>query len=45
MIGEEFEVECASCGIEFHIVFDDDEAEPRYCPYCGNEIIEELNFE
>lgn len=41
----EFSVECASCNAEFHIACDEDQGSIDYCPFCGEEIIEELDFE
>ena len=40
-----FSVECTFCGAEFHIVCDEEQGEIRYCPFCGEEIIQELNFD
>jgi hypothetical protein len=31
--------------MEFNVAFTEEEAELRYCPFCGEEIIEELDFE
>lgn len=36
---------CHGCGFSFYIEYDEDIAEIRYCPACGDELFEELDFE
>lgn len=31
----EYMIECYHCGVEFKVVFDDDDAEVNFCPSCG----------
>ena len=38
--------ECYSCGVEFKVVFEDEDASVEYCPSCGCPMDqEELDFE
>lgn len=41
----EYNVTCSSCEMEFNVAIMDEDAEIRYCVHCGEELIEELNFE
>lgn len=41
-----FEMQCDDCGSVFEIATNEEnEHEPMYCTFCGNEIIEEAIFE
>lgn len=44
-MSEEFNVVCGACDVEFNIAYNEDEGELQYCPFCGDELIEELDFE
>jgi len=37
-------IECTACGIEFAVEYEEDSLEVRFCPSCGEEQIEELDF-
>ena len=37
-------VDCQACEVHYTLAFDDEEADVRFCPFCGTEILEELNF-
>lgn len=37
-------IDCFSCGAKFKTTFDEDEMDVRYCPHCGEELIEELDL-
>jgi|TARA_E500000318_G_C3415988_1_gene155442 hypothetical protein len=38
--------ECFACGVKFKVSFEEEEeAELNYCPHCGTEDFEELQFE
>jgi len=37
--------ECTACGVEFSVRFEEPSLEVRYCPLCGEEQIEELDFD
>ena len=41
----EYNVTCGSCEMEFNVIYTEEDAEVRYCSFCGEEIIEELDFE
>ena len=30
---------CFACGIDFEVIFEDEDATVNYCPWCGNEFI------
>jgi len=36
--------ECFSCSAKFKVNFEEEEMEVRYCAYCGEELIEELDL-
>lgn len=36
--------ECTACGVHFSVEFEE-EADVRFCPSCGEEQIEELEFD
>jgi len=40
----EYNVVCSSCDMEFNVAFVEEDAEVRYCSFCGEELIEELDF-
>ena len=40
----QYAVVCNSCDADFVINFLDEDNEIRYCPFCGIELIEELDF-
>ena len=39
------DMECLRCETEFEITYDDSEIEINYCPFCGETIIHELEFD
>ena len=41
----EFNVTCSSCDMEYNVAYLEEDADLRYCPFCGEEMIEELNFD
>lgn len=43
-MSEEYKIECGSCEMEFEVAFVEEEAQVRYCVFCGEELLEELNF-
>jgi predicted RNA-binding Zn-ribbon protein involved in translation (DUF1610 family) len=42
---EEKQISCNSCSGEFYIEYSNEDFELIYCPFCGNELIEELDFD
>lgn len=36
--------ECVVCGAQFEIKLEDDDFEVRFCPCCGNEMMEDLEI-
>lgn len=41
-----YEMICDDCGSEFEIATsEENEHEPMYCPFCGNEIPDEAEYE
>jgi len=37
-------IDCFSCGAKFKASFEEEEMDVRYCPHCGEELIEELDL-
>lgn len=36
--------ECYACGIKFQVKFDDDDSTLNFCPHCGQETVDEIQF-
>jgi hypothetical protein len=36
--------ECFACGINFDVKFEEETAKLNYCPYCGQETVDEIDL-
>lgn len=35
---------CFACGMGFTVEFEDEDAEARFCPYCGQESVDDISL-
>jgi len=35
---------CYACGMSFTVLFDDSDAEARFCPHCGQETVDDIEL-
>lgn len=38
-------IECFACGVSFKVEFEDEDTKLNFCPHCGQESVDEIEFD